>query len=198
MRVNTGGLPLYNASGSSFPLLQHLRGLAEAGQVGEWKVFLAGARGRIAGRICALRKSASAIERTQKRLKDKAIKKVKALRPETLEYAKYVIVFTTWDGPSAADILEWYRVRWQIELAFKRLIAGSFRGQALRQSGMVFFVFGNPVLIPSATPPHAKAARVGGPRLATPPRAKSGDASGTPGYRASAARERAGLLLFRP
>ena len=44
-------------------------------------------------------------------------------KPETLEYARYVMVFTTVPEESfaAADVLEWYRVRWQIELVFKRL-----------------------------------------------------------------------------
>jgi IS4 transposase len=42
-------------------------------------------------------------------------------KPETLEFAKYVVVFTTRYSGSAAEILEWYRMRWQIELEFKRL-----------------------------------------------------------------------------
>jgi transposase len=42
-------------------------------------------------------------------------------RPETLEFAKYVLVFTTRSAGSAEEILHLYRTRWQIELAFKRL-----------------------------------------------------------------------------
>ena len=43
-------------------------------------------------------------------------------RPETLESAGYIFVFTTVgrDALGAADILEMYRGRWQIELVFKR------------------------------------------------------------------------------
>ena len=40
-------------------------------------------------------------------------------RPGTLEFAKYVIVFTT--RSSGSTILRSYRMRWQIELVFKRL-----------------------------------------------------------------------------
>jgi Transposase DDE domain len=53
----------------------------------------------------------------------KASKKQMNTKPETLEFAKYVIVFTTRRGDSGAKILEWYRMRWQIELVFKRLKA---------------------------------------------------------------------------
>lgn len=42
-------------------------------------------------------------------------------RPVTLEVAKYVLVFTTRCSGSAAEVLELYRMRWQIELLFKRL-----------------------------------------------------------------------------
>jgi IS4 transposase len=42
-------------------------------------------------------------------------------RPGTLEFAKYVIVFTTRSSGSTADVLESYRTRWQIELVFKRM-----------------------------------------------------------------------------
>jgi hypothetical protein len=42
-------------------------------------------------------------------------------RQGTLELAKYVIVFTTRSSGSTADVLRLYRMRWQIELVFKRL-----------------------------------------------------------------------------
>ena len=45
------------------------------------------------------------------------------MRPETLESAKYIFVFTTAprEELSGAQALEMYRGRWQIELVFKRL-----------------------------------------------------------------------------
>ena len=91
------------------------------GQVGQWPIFLQKQEGWIEGRICAVRKSEAAIASAQQRLRQKASKKQTTLRPETLEYAKYVIVFTTWRTAPATQILDWYRVRWQVELAFKRL-----------------------------------------------------------------------------
>jgi IS4 transposase len=42
-------------------------------------------------------------------------------RPVTLEFAKYVLVFATRPTGSAGEILQLYRMRWQVELAFKRL-----------------------------------------------------------------------------
>ena len=51
----------------------------------------------------------------------KASKKQMSTRPGTLEFAKYVLVFTTRSSGSAAEVLELYRMRWQIELVFKRL-----------------------------------------------------------------------------
>lgn len=44
-----------------------------------------------------------------------------ATRPGTLELAKYVLVFTTHPSGSASEVLELYRMRWQVELMFKRL-----------------------------------------------------------------------------
>jgi IS4 transposase len=43
--------------------------------------------------------------------------------PRSLEAAHFVMVFTTLPASrlGAADVLELYRFRWQIELAFKRL-----------------------------------------------------------------------------
>ena len=44
------------------------------------------------------------------------------IKAATLEYAGYVIVFTTLPAErfSAAEVMEWYRSGWQIELNFKR------------------------------------------------------------------------------
>ena len=76
----------------------------------------------MAGRVCALRKTREAIRIAHKSLRKKASKKGTRLQPQTLESAKYVIVFTTFPEAefSAADALQWYRTRWQVELVFKR------------------------------------------------------------------------------
>ena len=54
--------------------------------------------------------------------RDAAARKGNQVQPATLRFAEYVIVFTTFPEPpfSAADVLEWYRLRWQVELVFKR------------------------------------------------------------------------------
>lgn len=123
VRVNTAALPLFTAQGRRVPLLRRLAVLRQAGQIGEWEVHVHGATHVIAGRLCAIRKTEEAITRAVKQLRRNASRDGAVLQPETLEYAKYIIVFTTFDPCtfSAAVILQWYRVRWQVELAFKRL-----------------------------------------------------------------------------
>ena len=75
----------------------------------------------VQARLCVIRKSQAAIALTQKKLRRKASKQGAALQPETLFYAQYVMVLTTFPEDFPAElILEWYRFRWQIELVFKR------------------------------------------------------------------------------
>jgi hypothetical protein len=121
LRVNPQAFVAYSQQGKRFPLPARLRGLSQAGQVGEWPVTLYGPTFSFEGRVCAVRKSERAIEQAHRRLHRKASKKQMRTKPETLEVAKYVVVFTTRHSVSAAEILEWYRTRWQIELVFKRL-----------------------------------------------------------------------------
>ena len=75
----------------------------------------------IEGIVCALRKSEEAIRLAHRRIERRASKKQTKTKPQTWEYAKYVAVFTTDLSTLPETILEWYRVRWQIELTFKRL-----------------------------------------------------------------------------
>ena len=58
----------------------------------------------------------------QEKLTKNAQKKGHSIKPETLEYAKYVIVFTNYpeDSFSSFQVLDWYRARWQVELIFKK------------------------------------------------------------------------------
>ena len=124
VRFHSTNLPLFTRQGKPFRVLDHLRLLVD-GEAGDWDVwFRAPNNGRlIKGRLCSLRKSKEAMELAKKKLRRNASRKGKKLRPETLEYAEYVILFTTVNRHNlkAEDVLSLFRGRWQIELAFKRL-----------------------------------------------------------------------------
>jgi len=124
VRLNTQTVLLFDEQGQSFPLLKSVRSIKTAGAIKWWPAFIPGAdKGdRIRGRICVIRKTEEAIRASHKRLKHIADRKQQVTKKETLVYAKYVILFTTFpeDEFSACEVLEWYRIRWQIELVFKR------------------------------------------------------------------------------
>lgn len=123
VRLNPKSLPLWQANGKRFPLLGKIKTLGQAGQVGQWPVWVESGDKRIEGRLCVIRKSQAAIDKAQRRLVRKQQKKQRALGADTIEYANYVIVLTTLpvEMAEAPQVLEYYRLRWQIELIFKRL-----------------------------------------------------------------------------
>ena len=122
VRVNTGSLVFSEPDGKPFDLLAAVSSLDQAGAPRSWSVATAGDAAPVRGRVCAVRKSDAAIGLAHAKLRRKESKSGKKLKPETLEYAKFVILFTTF--PEAefppAKVLQWYRVRWQVELVFKR------------------------------------------------------------------------------
>jgi len=122
VRWHSSRLPLFNSGGQRFHLLPRLDQLPEPGEVQAWTVMIDGPQSRLAGRICALRKSEAAARKALRNIKRKAQMGGPEPKPETLAYAAYVIVFSTLPAEefSAQQVLEWYRVRWQIDLAFKR------------------------------------------------------------------------------
>ena len=121
VRVNPQTFLAYGPRGHRVRLLSRLRTVRQPGEIGEWKIFLRGENASIEGRVCALRKSEHAIQLAHRRLQRKASKKQFTMRPDALEYAEYVLVFSTLQAESAGEVLECYRLRWQIELAFKRM-----------------------------------------------------------------------------
>ena len=124
VRLNVGSILLQSLGGKTFHLLKKLQSKVRvAGEITSWEIYVCDSENRrIAGRICAIHKTREAIAAAHKKLRQRASKQGNSLKPETLEFAKYVIVFTTFPEASfsAEEILEWYRVRWQIELVFKR------------------------------------------------------------------------------
>ena len=122
VRLNTGALPLFSPGGRPFPLASKIRTITDAGQIGQWPVVVHGPTLNVQGRLCIVRKSQQAIEEATRQIQRQETKHGSRTKPETWEYAKYVMVFTSFPGKYTAEqVLEWYRLRWQIELAFKRL-----------------------------------------------------------------------------
>lgn len=121
-RFAMSNLPLSAPEGGSFALLEHLRTLRGA-RIGDWPAMVSNGGWRMAGRVCAVRKSRQAAENARKQVFRQAHKKGGTIKDETLEAAEYVYVFTTLPEAalSPSNVLEVYRGRWQIELVFKRL-----------------------------------------------------------------------------
>jgi hypothetical protein len=121
VRVNRGALPLYDAD-AAIDVLEWLRGLPghrTCERYAEVRAHSGAGRRRIRGRLIAVRlpapKAAEARERVRKEFGNQAT-------PEHFEAAEYVVLFTTAPASrlSSAQCIEAYRLRWQIELLFKR------------------------------------------------------------------------------
>lgn len=114
---------LLNAQGKPFSALDHVRTL-RVGRVGSWPVQLPNDDGAlIVGRVVALRLPAPLVAKATRRVERTSVKKGKKPDPRSLEAAQFVMVFTTLPDKllPASGVMELYRYRWQIELAFKRM-----------------------------------------------------------------------------
>lgn len=124
VRFHSTNLPLLTYRGKPFSPLERLRSL-KPGRAGDWNVWYQSPDNKdlVKGRLCGIRKSKEAIELAKHKLRKNAARQQRELKPETLEYAEYVILFTTVNRHwlRAEEVLEMYRRRWQVELAFKRL-----------------------------------------------------------------------------
>lgn len=123
VRVNTQSLPILNLKRAEFPLLKNVTSIKRAGTIRLWHVLVPNRSGDCTeGRICVIRKTETAIKIAHEKLRKSSKKKGHVIRPETFEYAKYIIIFTTFpeESFSGFEVLQWYRIRWQVELIFKK------------------------------------------------------------------------------
>ena len=118
VRYNRGTLPVYDKKGNRVDVMALLRNTLDREQPHQLRVTVHSGDERIAGRLCWLRlpedKAAEACRR--------AIRDAEGTcDADSLDAAEYVVVFTTvMSELSAAQVLELYRARWQVELDFKR------------------------------------------------------------------------------
>lgn len=125
VRINWQNTPLRQLDGSPFDLLQALRSLPDAVPV-SFPVQVAPDRSRqvpaLAARFVAIRKTEEAAAAGRQRVLHERSRKGGTVDPRTLEAAGYIFVLTSLDESiTAAQVLDLYRFRWQVELAFKRL-----------------------------------------------------------------------------
>lgn len=123
VRISPHNLIIHENETRRFRWKTHLGEIKGSCCACSWPAWIEGLQQqRILGRVCAVRKTEEAIQLAHKRLRRRANKNGQQLKPETLLYAEYVIAFTTFSESrfDAAEVMKWYRIRWQIELVFKR------------------------------------------------------------------------------
>jgi hypothetical protein len=118
VRLNRGALPLSH-DGEALDVLVRLRKLEDE-EILDLPVSFQHDDDRISGRLIAIRLPKEDAERACKRLRKE--QGASHVTKESLEAAGYVVLFTTVPRSrmSAARCLQAYRLRWQIELQFKR------------------------------------------------------------------------------
>lgn len=122
VRWNSFSFPLETLSEKPFSALKELNKLPKRG-CREWAVSFTHAGKKHTGRLCAIRKSAVATTRAQEKMRRQARTKQKQVSDDALQLAGFILVFTTVSQSdlNTEQVLELYRVRWQIELRFKHL-----------------------------------------------------------------------------
>jgi hypothetical protein len=141
LRIKSRGFRIYDGNQREIDLLERLSSLAE-GEIADMRVKCIINDRYEPVRICALRKDQDSERKGIKRLtktnqRKKGGRTVSALQREN---NKYSIVATSLkkEEAAAAEVLELYRMRWQIEVAFKRLKSlFGYNDLPAKQSGSV-------------------------------------------------------------
>ena len=120
VRYNRGALPLYDAAGAPNDVFEKLALLRKPCRPREWQAFVhADGDRKIQGRLVCVRLPKDKAEEARARARKE---QGTAVTEATLRMAEFVVVFTTVprDKLGTEAILELYRLRWLVELEFKR------------------------------------------------------------------------------
>lgn len=120
-RIGWRSINLFDAAGERFDLLS---ALPESGpEVMEHAVQIGAGPNAVPARLIIARKPPEATERERKRVHRKASRKCHTTDARTLQAAGFMMLLTSLPetAATATEIVRLYRMRWQVELAFKRL-----------------------------------------------------------------------------
>jgi len=121
LRLKHDAFKLYNEDGSEFTLLEKLRFVANEAVNFEVYVKLK-TLGKTKLRVCAVKIPDNKLDKVERKFKRKDVRMQRKTSKEALDMAKYVVVISALpDKVSADEIISLYRLRWQVEIYFKRL-----------------------------------------------------------------------------
>ena len=122
-RFHPQHVPMYDlAGGDQIRWRKRLRGL-RVGKILDLPVRVPYAGQWVHGRAVIVRRSRGATEKARRKVERKARRNQRRPSAYALALARYLMIFTTLPAESypSAKVLGRYRLRWQIELVFKRL-----------------------------------------------------------------------------
>lgn len=121
-RLRKNCFKMYSGDGDTVDLLKHLRSLGTKDTL-DLKVYAIGSeKQQIPLRVCAVRKTEDAIAATQKRTRREASRRQRKVSGDTMEFNEYIVIISNLpDNIEGKQILDLYRLRWQVEIYFKRL-----------------------------------------------------------------------------
>lgn len=122
LRIRKNSFTVRNETGEKIDLTSLFGGL-KAEEYADITAFATNSDGdKVPVRICAKRKTAEAIKQTQKKIKRMESRRQFVVTDETKLFNDYIVVVTNLDDSiSAEEVMEAYRLRWQVEIYFKRL-----------------------------------------------------------------------------
>lgn len=122
LRSRKGCFKMYDDGNKEVDLLKHLRSLGSEDTLDMTVYAIGHNKQQIPLRVCAKRKTEDGIIAAQKRIRRKESKKQLVVSDEAKEFNEYIILVTNLpDEITAEHALELYRLRWQVEIHFKRL-----------------------------------------------------------------------------
>jgi transposase len=122
LRVKKNSFTLYDESGKKIEILPFLEPLNDKEPAEKRGIVRTRDKTELPVRLCAIRKTPEAIVATSKRICRQESKRQEKVSPEAKAFNEYIIVVTSLpETISIEQVLEIYRLRWQIEIHFKRL-----------------------------------------------------------------------------
>ncbi len=122
-RIRENSSRLWNPDGRVIDL-ETLFCVMKAGEVASWAAAVGQeAEARIEGRLVCIARSRDATKVARNKIIQEASRKCREPSARSLALAPYFFLWTSLGKEEADDrtILNWYKLRWQVELAFKRM-----------------------------------------------------------------------------